>query len=152
MKKDRVVVECKQCGKTFLVPECRVWRSNYCSANCRISAREDRYKVRQVVCSVCKETFTPRTTQIRAGIGKFCSHKCKGVAFSGAGNPFFGKTHTKQEVDRWRVAMENNGSWKYGDNHHGYKGGFIFRGYRILSVSGKIIPEHRLVAGATNPG
>lgn len=35
---------------------------------------------RQRACVVCQKLFIPRTAQLRAGAGKFCSHACQGIA------------------------------------------------------------------------
>lgn len=73
-------VNCKQCDETFDVPPSRVWRSHFCSQDCRIKHKEVEMQSRKRYCKVCCVEFTPRLFQIKTGEGKYCSHQCRNIA------------------------------------------------------------------------
>ncbi len=67
------------------------------------------------LCEQCGIEFRVRPSQFKRGEGKFCSEKCMGLATRG-------------------------------EKHPNYKGGYIsIAGYKIVSVAGKEMYEHRHV-------
>lgn len=75
------VVLCKQCCKGFKVFPSKIWRSHFCSNNCKSQNKIDLLKERERICVECNSVFTPRLFQIKTGIGKYCSAKCRNKAF-----------------------------------------------------------------------
>ena len=88
-------------------------------------------------CEVCKRVFYPRTTQIKAGQGRFCSHQCLGVAYRGENNPMFGKQITTEQQEKRKRTLAANGTLLSGERHRSWKGGVIKRpdGYRAIRTS-----------------
>lgn len=74
-----VIKVCRHCGCRFTVSQSNAGRSPFCSSSCGKGWRLERKNERRRQCAACGKTFYPRTTQIRAGQGVFCSLKCRGV-------------------------------------------------------------------------
>ena len=145
----RTLFACVECGDNFSLPNCHAKRPNvgkYCTALCQKTAETKRKEKRRRECPVCFDIFYPRTTQINRGGVIYCSHKCQGVAFTGEGNPMHGVSISKKSIAKANATKKHNGSIKYGSDHPSWKGGSITQdGYRILSVNGKQMLEHRFV-------
>jgi hypothetical protein len=78
-----IKVNCKYCWQEFAVPPSRVWRSNYCSDNCRQRAKliinAVKNSARKRNCLQCNKSFIPRPYQIKTGVGKYCSANCRNI-------------------------------------------------------------------------
>jgi len=103
-------------------------------------------------CEVCKRVFYPRTTQIKAGRGRFCSHQCQGVAQRGDRNPMHGKRITTEQQEKRKGTLAANGTLLRGERHGSWKGGITkhsagYRAVRLPKPRGRshYILEHRLV-------
>lgn len=48
------------------------------------------------ICPICSKEFHRPQHNIIHGTKKWCSFACKNISFRGAGNPFFGKTHSPE--------------------------------------------------------
>ena len=73
-------VLCKQCSSEIVVPPCKVWRTNFCSSDCRIKNKNIKVESRKRECLYCKSLFIPRLYQIKTGNGKYCSAVCRNAA------------------------------------------------------------------------
>lgn len=110
----------------------------------RVKALDD------IQCPVCKSSFSPRTSK-----DKYCSRSCyyemkrirgdkvklskqgrENIRKSklGSNNPMYGKVSQFKGKKRPEIS---------GENHPNYKGGWIEKGYRYISVEGVQKPEHR---------
>lgn len=129
---------CKICSKKFEVSNCWLKREKaqrkgyYCSRNCFYVSRRINIKKRERKCINCSKLFIPRPYQLKKGHGKFCSHKCLGVVFSGTGNPMYGKTISKESIER---ANEKRKKYGYvGNKHPSFKTGTsICNGYVVIT-------------------
>jgi 5-methylcytosine-specific restriction endonuclease McrA len=73
-------VNCKYCQDAFEVPPSKIWRSNFCSQECRIEYKNKELQSRKRYCKICCSEFTPRLFQIKTGNGKYCSKQCRNIA------------------------------------------------------------------------
>ena len=90
------------------------WRAKYCST------------CRTITCANCGKKFLVRSYRIN--IAQYCSLKCAA------------------EIVSPRTAQARNANIKrrYGRNHPNWKGGtFDKRGYKLISIKGKQVYEHR---------
>lgn len=56
-------------------------------------------------CIICGEDFYRKASYIRRGIRKTCGKReCKSASMSGANNPFWGKSHSPETVERIQAA------------------------------------------------
>lgn len=71
----RVECTCKQCGKQFSMPQCRIDKGDgkYCSRDCYSLSRHKRI---DCVCIICGKSFYEFPSGIKEGRGRFCSRKC----------------------------------------------------------------------------
>lgn len=71
---------CKCCGTEFLTTVKREWRTHYCSKVCldawTKADREAKKQARRRECVACGVSFVARGTQLRNGVGKYCSRRC----------------------------------------------------------------------------
>ena len=81
-----------RCGRWFTLPSCHAIRHKSCTAECLRHTRDMRKQQRARPCQECGKEFSPRTTQIRDGIGRFCSRSCSSLAFC--------RTETRKERDK----------------------------------------------------
>lgn len=72
----RVQVSCRQCGRALWFPPSEVARRKTCGEGCRLAAGAEAREARRMSCAHCAAEFTPRTTQLAAGQGRFCSTSC----------------------------------------------------------------------------
>ena len=73
---NKIQVNCTCCGKAMYLPKSKANKYITCSKECRIKEKQALDKSREKICPTCNKTFVPRTTQISAGQGNHCSHKC----------------------------------------------------------------------------
>lgn len=118
-----VKVECSECGRPYWLPPCKAEKYVTCGAECASKRRARLKEARKRTCAVCKKVFYPRHTQLRAGAGNCCSHKCLGVLFSGENNPMAGKALTPEQRMKWRQARDQNQSWLRGESNPRWSGG-----------------------------
>lgn len=116
-----MIVNCKYCGCDIKTFPSKAWRTNYCSDDCRISAKKSSVDERKRNCSVCKKDFFPRAYQIKTGNGKFCSVKCRNEAL-------IPKLHSKESKSKSKQTYMKNMEaglivHKSGADHHRWKGG-----------------------------
>lgn len=114
--------ECLSCGKSMWFPASKVGLYQRCGEACGHRARAiHRKKVRpERPCETCGKMFSPRTTQIRAGIGKYCSRKCNAALAAARANPDLIPKRTAT-----RKASREAGKWapRSGPDHPKWKGG-----------------------------
>jgi hypothetical protein len=87
-------------------------------------------------------TFHPRWTQLSIGHGRFCSQKCKGRAFAGEANPFFGKQVTDEMRQKRHETMMAMGGYPSGPDSYQWKGGKSTCG-GYVTINKRL--EHRVV-------
>lgn len=79
--------------------------------------------MKKYTCIICGKVKKQPAIKVRSGRAKFCSHKCKGVYqkeyYRGADNPFYGRKHTPETIDR----IKANARVLMGDKHPRWKGG-----------------------------
>ncbi len=140
-------VECAGCGKPMWLPPSKASMYRSCGEACKQKLQDERKARRDRNCLVCGASFRPRAAQLRNGGGKFCSHKCNGVAFTGSGNPFFGKQMDDAAKARWRATRDKNESWFVGEKNVRWKGGRFVgsQGYVLVKAGDEYVLEHRFV-------
>lgn len=72
-------VNCKHCFGLIIVPPSRVWRTNFCSSECRDLHKDNIVQERKRSCAICQKEFFPRLQQIKNGAGIYCSVKCRNI-------------------------------------------------------------------------
>lgn len=77
---NRVECACQQCGRKYWVPPCEVKRRFTCGTECRSALTASHKRARARECLHCETVFVPRTTQISAHQGKYCSTRCATIA------------------------------------------------------------------------
>jgi 5-methylcytosine-specific restriction endonuclease McrA len=75
----RIECACLQCDRKYWLPPCEVSRRKTCGKECRLVLGAQQKKARARDCLHCGAGFVPRTTQIDAGQGKYCSTRCATV-------------------------------------------------------------------------
>lgn len=91
-------------------------------------------------CKVCGKEFYRTPGQIKNGATKTCSRACVGIAHSGKGNPFWGKTHT--EKTRRKISGSRKGKALGNQNAKGYRHTDEAK-KRIANASKKLWKENR---------
>jgi hypothetical protein len=71
------IVICKQCENEIVVPPSRVWRTTFCSNDCRAQHKQNELENRKRNCLFCSQSFVPRLYQIKNNNGKYCSAICR---------------------------------------------------------------------------
>lgn len=67
----------------------------------RNNARKKRKRI-IVKCAICGTEFNISPSRLQKRNAFYCSVKCRGIAYQGEGNPFWGKKHTNEVVQRLR--------------------------------------------------
>lgn len=85
--KEKIACECRQCGKTRMLPPYKARRFKYCNNKCKIKARKkkpakNKLKLHQLIFIKCKNPLCNhgrflRPSDFRLNRGKFCSKKCQ---------------------------------------------------------------------------
>jgi hypothetical protein len=90
---------CQNCNIEFIAKKRTI---KFCSLVC---FQEFRKKSQvEMICSYCKIKFLVRPCQIRKGEGRFCSDKCRRLAFVGKGHPAWkGGIKRKRKLDALRT-------------------------------------------------
>jgi hypothetical protein len=88
-----VEVTCDTCGKVFVNANCFVvkYKTHYCSVRCqRAAQRKEALKTYVVVtCVNCGLTINIQQSQVKWGMGKYCSNKCKREYWSKGHSPSY---------------------------------------------------------------
>jgi 5-methylcytosine-specific restriction endonuclease McrA len=94
-----------------------VWRSNYCSDDCRQLKKKSDLKLREKNCMECGSVFIPRPYQLKTGDGKYCSKKCRNtVMVRAAHTPEANKKRVESFLKVWNPPK--------GENHPNWRGGY----------------------------
>lgn len=98
-------------------------------------------------CEVCSSEMKVSKSSVARGGGRFCSRKCLGVHFRGAGNPFYGKHHSDKSKKKWKQARDTNKSWYVGENHANWNGGKTLSSEYVRYSAGDLHRqyEHRAI-------
>ena len=114
-------VNCKQCNCQIAVPPSKVWRTTFCSNQCREKHKTQTIESRSRECFCCKKQFFPRPYQIKTGNGKYCSAECRNRSIVHALNTpesqAKAKATYKQKLNLGLI------SHPAGENHPRWKGG-----------------------------
>lgn len=70
--RDRVLIECESCGKTYEIKRSKADRSKFCSKECQTIASQNRVRM---TCEFCEEEYDIRAS--RRESTRFCSRSCK---------------------------------------------------------------------------
>lgn len=119
-REDRLRFDCIGCGRGMWFPKSKLGKYKTCGSVCNELVRSQVKACRQRNCHTCGTKFFPRTTQIDAGEGKYCSVHC------GLHNLALGRTSAaaaKRGIRRKQ--MFASGLWKplYGPSNPRWKGG-----------------------------
>lgn len=68
--------QCESCGQFFWMPKSKIDRYKCCSSECSEKRLLEIKSNRARNCITCGVIFYPRKTQIKSGVGIFCSQKC----------------------------------------------------------------------------
>jgi 5-methylcytosine-specific restriction endonuclease McrA len=116
----RVACSCLNCGRAFWLPKCEAQRRHTCGRACAAELRARRLNERRRPCAHCGSVFLPRSNQVSAGEGRFCSISC-----SVYGN---GQLWSKPARETAAASLRSAiASGLYvppkGESHHQWKGG-----------------------------
>ena len=128
-----VVLQCKICGASFKVPQCRSKTAEYCGKSCAVIGRAMAMSLPKVAitCKECGKVFYDH--QCHAHKRVFCSKACMES----------NKSHKAGQSER--VAGSNNPMWAGGISKH--SDGYIYRYAPDHPFSSKnYVLEHRLIA------
>ena len=124
---DRTITKvCLCCGNEFTIPQCRDWREKCCSSECKVQHRQNKTaqlkaeRTRQ--CAHCNDDFVVKKSQLVAGHGKYCSHRC--ATDAGAHAALFTEEAMRKSADGYRKAiLEGRVKRYYGEENVRWKGG-----------------------------
>ena len=119
MNPSRVVEKpCKFCEELFRLPMCRVIRDHFCSSDCSKLYRENKKNARAKICLICGSPFIPRQYQLKAGGGKYCGKKCRGIGFSSIPRtPEWREKISRSQRGRPGKVGPDNPRWKGGHEY-----------------------------------
>lgn len=87
MRPQKIVVNCKTCGKELLIPPCRIRENgNYCGKQCFDKAQTQNIKIN---CLYCKKEFKTTQSDLKWHNRKFCSAECRNLYVKGINHPKF---------------------------------------------------------------
>lgn len=115
----KVHSNCAVCGRSMWLPKSKSAKYVTCGGACAEALRASRAASRQKQCETCSRCFTPRTTQIADGQGRFCSQKCN-VASQAAMNSAASQEKSKKS---WKATNAANPIVKSGAANPMWKGG-----------------------------
>lgn len=96
----------------------------HCSKPCQFAARSAKAKAeakrRERPCETCGDIFTPRRTQIRAGLGRFCSQKCNSALHKAGSDP---EVQARGKATLKKLRAEGQINYRYGADNPTWKGG-----------------------------
>lgn len=72
----RVECRCLRCDRLYWLPPSQAPKRTTCGEACRTALNAATAKARERACQHCGEAFTPRSTQLAAGDGRYCSVRC----------------------------------------------------------------------------
>jgi hypothetical protein len=132
MKCERIECVCAWCGAEYEKRKDRVRSPDYCCQGCRSAAIKEAKKAQ---CERCGTDFYPRTTQVSAGHGKFCSQSCSMTG------------RVASEETRRKISESQKGKYvPSGSANPCYKGRWVGAdGYVWRNVDGCTVAEHRYV-------
>lgn len=102
-RKKREIIKCQVCEKTFEAQTCT--KRKVCSQKCQaILASIRNLTGVNKLCQVCGKEFYVQQWQIKKGVGRFCSPKCRvaylSIIFSGQNSPAWkGEDHSYIDTD-----------------------------------------------------
>lgn len=118
-REGRLRFDCLSCGRGMWFPTSKHGKYLTCGAECSSELRQKERDTRKRNCLTCGAVFFPRTGQIAAGIGKYCSQKC---------NPSHRSMNTPEAQEKARSAWKKtfeSGSMNLarGERNPRWKGG-----------------------------
>lgn len=69
-------VACAECRRSMWLPASKLKDFRRCSLICNAAYRAAEREKNRRLCETCGKPFYPRTMQLKAGIGRFCSRSC----------------------------------------------------------------------------
>lgn len=134
-------VECLECGKPMWLPPSKVAMYQRCGQECQ-NAYTRRGKVaRTRPCETCGKVFTPRSTQVAAGTGRFCSQKCNTAGAAALQSPEARANH----VEGVRAAiLDGRIKRPKGEQNPRWLGGLAGQRLRAKSPEGRAASAARL--------
>ena len=142
----RVKTACVECGRSMWLPRCKLSWYTRCGPEC-VAVHRAREKERlKRFCHTCGKTFYPRTTQLSAGQGRFCSQKCNQRSVAQLQTPEALATRIKTMQEAFATGRI---SPPHGPAHPNWKGGkeFLYKTRIENGESAKWTREYR----AKNP-
>lgn len=73
-------MRCCVCGVKYWMPQSKAAKYITCGPDCAMKRRVNLKEERRRLCATCGKEFYPRTTQISAGVGTFCSQACNSTS------------------------------------------------------------------------
>lgn len=118
----RIECSCLACGRAYWLPKCHVGQRTTCGIECRRELNRRAKAARQRDCACCGAAFTPRTTQIAASQGLYCSLRC-----STKGNGQLWTPQAREKVVASLKAAIADGTFvpRSGEAHAQWKGGRV---------------------------
>lgn len=111
---------CEACAGPFWLPPSKVGQRRSCSPACAAALVGRGPASRARPCETCGQTFTPRPTQLRAGVGRFCSQACNTAAREALNAP---EAQARAKAG-WRAGFEaGQFNMPSGPDNHAWKGG-----------------------------
>jgi 5-methylcytosine-specific restriction endonuclease McrA len=115
-----VETACETCGRAMWLPASKAATYKTCGKACAFGTRKAAIAARTRPCETCGTQFTPRSTQLANGGGRFCSQKCNTALREAGHTPEAQAKRTKirREMETAglipRLRGEENPRWKGG--------------------------------------
>lgn len=117
-----LIVNCKQCNTGIKTFPSRVWRTNFCSDDCRQLNFQNKLQERKRTCLHCNTEFIPRLWQIKENNGKYCSAICRNIGVIDKLNSSESKQKSKETyLKNLHLGLITHPK---GENHPRWAGGF----------------------------
>lgn len=116
----RLRYDCVSCGRAMWFPKSKHGKYVTCGGDCSKNMHDKHKNERAKNCQTCGSLFVPRISQLKNGVGKFCSQAC-----NLAGREALNRDEIKKKAQNNKKEMFKNGLIVFpsGENHHSWKGG-----------------------------
>jgi len=111
--------KCSECQKEYWLPASKASLYLTCGGDCAAKRRERRISGRRRNCVTCGMPFIPRSTQVSAGHGVYCSQKCNVAGRAAMMQP--DAQHRARA--KWRAKHAISGIVKSGPSNPRWSGG-----------------------------
>lgn len=111
--------ECKICARPMWFPLSKAGKYKTCGSDCAKKLRLIEKEARSKECATCGKVFTPRLSQIRNGVGLYCSQACNTKAHSAMNS----KESQAKARKSWNKTYAIRPFHAFGEKNHRWSGG-----------------------------